>query len=109
MTSQQSCSPCAKKIGEAVAKHAGDLALHRNMIAIKAVFGGTGNRSSDFMRGHFLATAAMKKVNRLIAKNGASKSVNNDSFTSSLMMGFGNVFNRLHPHYEHYQSQVATL
>ncbi|MFJ7106630.1 DUF4435 domain-containing protein [Pseudomonas sp. NPDC098740] len=109
MTSQQSCSPCTKKIEAAVVKHAADVPLQNNMLTVKAVFGKTRYRALDFMRGHFLATAAMKRVNRLVARNGASKTVNNDSFTSSLMMGFSNVFNHHHPHYEHYASQVAIL
>lgn len=109
MTSQQSCSPSAQKIEEAVSKHEQNLPLHNNMVAVKATFAATGYRAIDFMRGHFLATAAMKKVNRIIASNGASKAVNNDSFTSSLMMGFDAIFDGHHPHYEHYMSQVASV
>lgn len=109
MVSQKSCSPCARKIGQAVSTHAANSPLHANMINVKSIFLGTGNRALDFMRGHFLATAAMKKVNHVMAAKGGSKSVNNDSFTSSLMMGFSSVFDRSHPHYEHYQSEVATL
>ncbi|MEB3899428.1 DUF4435 domain-containing protein [Pseudomonas putida] len=107
MTSQQSCSPSVQKIEEAMERHAQNLPLHTNMLAIKAVFDRSGHRAVDFMRGHFLATAAMKKVNRLVARNGASKSVNNDSFISSLMMGFDQVFDNNHPHYEYYRDQVS--
>jgi hypothetical protein len=109
MTSQKSCTPCDARIGAEVVRHADNLNLHAHMAATKAVFAATGNRALDFMRGHFLATAAMKKVNRVLAGNGASKSVNNDSFTSSLMLGFGSVFNNLHPHYEYYSVEVANI
>lgn len=109
MLNQQSCAPSAQKISAAVLQHSQNAALHQGMLDLKVLFAGSGSRAVDFMRGHFLASAAMKKVNRLLSGNGASKAVNNDSFTSSLMMGFGNVFNSRHPHYEHYSTQVASI
>lgn len=109
MTGQQSSSPSANKIAEAVRHHSSDTLLHGHMVAVKAVFSATGNRGLDYMRGHFLANAAMKKVNRMIAGNGASKSVNKDSFTSSLMVGFSQMFDSSHPHYEHYMSEVSRV
>ncbi|MND87101.1 hypothetical protein D3C76_506710 [compost metagenome] len=109
MTSNQSCSPSRPKIEDSISELSKNLNLVAGSIVIRSQFALLGKRLIDFMRGHFLATAAMKKVNRLISRHGASKAVNNDSFTSSLMMGFEYFFNNTHPHYEHYRGQIQLV
>lgn len=109
MTSQHACSPSATKIAAATSQLENNPDLAAHIPAVKTVFATSGHRAIDFMRGHFLASAAMKKVNRLMQRNGARKSVNNDSFTSSLMLGFSEIFDSGHPHYEHYRSEVSRV
>lgn len=109
MTSQQACSPSTAKITAMVSQLANNPNLAAHIPAVKTIFATSGHRILDFMRGHFLASAAMKKVNRLMERNGARKSVNNDSFTSSLMLGFSEIFDSSHPHYEHYRSEVSRV
>lgn len=109
MKNQNSCVPCAVKIQGYIAKLQSNLSLVQQAENIKAIFFTLPKRVADFIRGHFLASAAMKKVNRVMQSQGAGKAVNNDSFTSSLLMSFELLLNPNHPHFEHYQSQAELV
>ena len=63
----------------------------------------------DFIRGHFLFSAAVRFVNQMIKHKGSSKTASNDAFFSSSTLAFEGIFNEHHPHYQHYQSEVNRL
>lgn len=108
MTSKSSCSPCNARITDYLNSITNEH-LIKELPTVKLKIRTLPRRIIDFMRGHFLASAAMKKINRVLHIVGSSKSVNNDSFTSSLMMAFELCFDSKHPHFEHYQAQVALI
>lgn len=64
---------------------------------------------SDFLRGHFLISAALKYANATIKKLGSSKHPSADGFFSSAILAFESVFNNKHPHYDHYRNQIIRL
>ena len=63
----------------------------------------------DFLRGHFLFSAALKYVIAEIKRYGKKVAISNDSFFGALLIAFEAVFNSTHNHYNYYQTIVGKV
>jgi hypothetical protein len=109
MVGDKSSIPDPKKISKALSLLQSNDDLVLAGIAARSSIFKSSRVISDFMRGHFLLSAGLKYVNKMLEASGSSKSVSNDAFFSNTFMAFEAVFNQNHPHYGYYEQQVSRL
>tara|TARA_R110002033_G_scaffold169513_1_gene210323 strand:+ start:1385 stop:2227 length:843 start_codon:yes stop_codon:yes gene_type:complete len=109
MTSQLSPQPSPEKI----INHLHEIKIQADFEPQKEIFrekvGINERKISDFMRGHFLFSAALKYANHKIKSAGSNKNISINSFFSSSILAFETIFNDHHPHFQHYETELQRL
>lgn len=107
-TSRNSPRLCSNKIE----KHLADLnlllddALEQNILdSLKS----NDRKVADVLRGHFLFSAALKFLVKIISKARKKISLSNDALFGALVLAFEAVFDNSHPHYLHYSEAVSNV
>lgn len=62
--------------------------------------------TSDFVRGHFLFSAAARFISSIIKQLNSKTSISNDALFGSLLLAFENTFDKTHPHYDYYKGVI---
>jgi len=106
MKTRLSPFPCDNKIENHIASRNLDADFMQHFEEVEQKIEGTDRAVSDFMRGHFLFSAAIRFVNSMILSKGSNKSASNDAFYSGAILAFESVLNEHHPHYLHYQNEI---
>ncbi|WP_339514272.1 DUF4435 domain-containing protein [Pseudomonas sp. RL_15y_Pfl2_60] len=109
MTDRKSCEFSDKNIKEHLIELNKSFDFDKKLKTIEKEIKKSNNRIIDFLRGHFLASASIRFVNNKLREIESSRTVNNDSFLSSLLLIFNNSFNNAHPHFKHYKDQIDTI
>ena len=63
----------------------------------------------DFIRGHFLASAARRFVHNIMKRKCGKTSLSSVAFFGAINLAFESSFDREHPHYEHYEREFQGL
>lgn len=107
MTSQTSCIPCKKKVAAQVAQATAKIPEPEKTLAA-ATLGDEPDDLLRWLRGHFLASAALKYVLSRAKSLGRKIDLSADSLYAAAMANFGRVLAHAHPHQAHYiQSATA--
>lgn len=108
LESKQSDKVCLKKI-EKYLKGLGlesDPALSKELEKLMA---DADLRLSDFIRGHFLASAAQRFVCLLVKRKRANINLSSAAFFGAVNLAFESTFGVDHPHFPHYQQEFERL
>lgn len=109
MKSEKSCLPDANKISGALADFIKNQKLVLAAAKAKRSIGKSAKKVSDFIRGHFLFSAALKYVNAQLRGARSNKSASVDAFFGAAFIAFESVFNEQHYQYEYYRGQVDLI
>jgi hypothetical protein len=108
MKSLQSAEICPRKIE----RHLADIDLNMSKRLENKIIRSIAEADrteADFLRGHFLFSAALKYVISEIMIFGKKVAISNDSFYGALFIAFEAVFNSTHSHYNYYQNIVSDV
>lgn len=109
MKSQLSPASSAEKIKTHMVKFKLNEVFDVHKVEIEEKITQSKRISSDFIRGHFLFSAALKYTNHRIKSARSSKNISVNAFFSSAILAFETVFNEQHPHFNHYSSEIQRL
>ncbi|TWU61205.1 hypothetical protein AYI74_21050 [Shewanella algae] len=109
MTSADSITPSDKKIEDHITSNSLSKQLKPYLEKTKASIIGSNRKNSDFIRGHFLISGAIKYTNKLIKENGSSKKTSVDGFFGNAIQAWDFIFDSKHPHYYYYESEINKL
>lgn len=108
LESKQSDKVCLKKVD----KYLKDLGLESDPTLSKMlekIRFDAGLRLSDFIRGHFLASAAQRFVCLLVKRKRANISLSSAAFFGAVNLAFESLFGPDHPHFVHYEQEFERL
>lgn len=106
MTGQASATPCKTKIAAHLAVVASKVPLKAKAKAESTI----GFHAQDILRhvrGHFLASAALKYILAKAKTLGRRIDISADALYAAALAHFGKVFGHKHPHQDHYLSKAA--
>jgi len=63
----------------------------------------------DFLRGHFMFSAALKFITKFISKKGGKPKFSNDTLLFSLQSIFQTIFSEEHPHFQYYSDCINNI
>ncbi|WP_405599219.1 MULTISPECIES: DUF4435 domain-containing protein [unclassified Pseudoalteromonas] len=63
----------------------------------------------DFLRGHFLFSAALRYINYVLKSKGSQKTASNDALFSGSILALEGLLKEGHPHYHHYENQIKRI
>lgn len=109
MKSEKSCLPDASKINSILAELSKSQKLVLAARKAKVSIGKSVKKTHDFIRGHFLFSAALKYANTQLRSAKSNKGASVDAFFGAAFIAFETVFTQEHQHYEHYKHQVSII
>jgi hypothetical protein len=108
MKSKQSEAICKDKITKALST-VSDKALDADLQEIAERISLVDRDIKDFLKGHFLFSAALKFIKNTSEKINGKVSISNDAFYSTLVLDFENSLNKKHHEYSHYKSIIDNI
>lgn len=106
MKTKKSAEVCPRKIDQHLITI--DLNVNKRLEEkIKSSIVESDRIEADFLRGHFLFSAALRYVTSEIKKLGRNVNVSNESFFACLLMAFESVFDENHNHYNYYKNVIG--
>ncbi len=108
LKSKQSDKICPNKVEQYLQELGLDTEpqLSQNLETIKTEF---DLQLNDFIRGHFLASAAQKFVSVLVQSKSTKSGLSNTAFFGAINLAFETVFDIDHPHFSHYEREFERL
>jgi len=108
MKSKQSEIICKSKIYKVISKIS-DKALDDDIQRIVEKISLSDRDVKDFLKGHFLFSAALKFIKNSSEKINGKVSLSNGALYSILVLAFENSFNKRHHEYTHYKSAIDNI
>lgn len=106
MTGQASCSPCVTKIKAQVAAASAQIPS-ADVTAAATAIGTHTDELLKWLRGHFLASAALKFVLTKARSLGRKIDLSADSLYAAAIANFGKSLGHSHPHQSHYLQSAS--
>jgi hypothetical protein len=105
---KQSDRVCSCKIEQYLKNHG--LEVDAKLSAtIEKIMADTSLSLHDFIRGHFLVSAAHRFITLLVKRSRTKFSISNEAFFGAINLAFEASFDDDHPHYSHYSREFERL